>query len=123
MNKSLILIILIFNLIFVSCDGEKEALVEDNMFAMQTTVEAMAMHHFGRYPSSINDQNYIAHELPDNFVNPYNGNTGSNAVDWGLAINEGNVGYEADGTTFAATSYTITGAGKDGRLLDLILTP
>ena len=105
-------------------DRAKEASVKANMHTMQTTVEAMSIDHMGRYPSSTANTNDISNELPGNFANPYNGDKGGDACDWGLATNEGNAGYDADGSTFAATSYTITGCGKDGSIIDdLTLTP
>jgi type II secretion system protein G len=105
-------------------DRAKEASVKANMHTLQTTVEAMSIDHMGRYPSSSADDASVSAELPGNFANPYNGDKTGDAVDYAAqATTEGNVGYDADGSTYAATSYTITGAGKEGAAIDLTLTP
>ncbi len=104
-------------------DRAKEASVKANMHTLQTTVEAMSIDHMGRYPSSANDASDIADELPGNFKNPYNTSETGNAITWSLSPTEGNCGYFATGATYASTSYTITGAGKEDKILDLTLTP
>ena len=104
-------------------DRAKEASVKANMHTMQTTVEAMSIDHMGRYPSSANDQVAISEEIPANFKNPYNGDQTGDALTWSMSPTEGNVGYSASGASYAATAYTITGAGKEDAMIDLTLTP
>jgi type II secretion system protein G len=108
-------------------DRAKVASVKANMKTLQTTVEAMSVDHMGRYPNSGIDQNQIKSELPSNFKNPYDGtDADGNALVFGVpAGTEGATGYQAvdAGATFAETGYTILGAGKNGIVIDLTLTP
>ena len=147
MRKFLMLLILISTLFFVSCYVEaiyvevtvvraKEALVEDNMLAVQEVVEAMSVDLLGSYPTTEGGIGGIEYELPHSFRNPFDSSehpaetfvitAGASTFVHGLGIAsyEGRVEYAHDGTAGEddATSYTISGAGKDGRILEVILT-
>jgi type II secretion system protein G len=112
-------------------DRAKCASVKSNQHTLQVTVESLSIDHMGRYPVDAQgaDQNDISEDLPQNFKNPYNGNTGTgdgNAVDFGdgLADSEGEVNYASDGTgEYSATVYSITGACKNDVTSYLLLTP
>lgn len=109
-------------------DRAKVASVKANMKTLQTTVEALSVDYMGRYPNSAQDQQKIKDELPGNFKNPYDGTdavTGNALVFVSPAGTEGAVGYHAvdAGASFAETGYTILGAGKNGIVIDLTLTP
>jgi hypothetical protein len=142
MRKFLILIVLIFNLLFTSCDGEtvfltvdraKEALVEDNMIAVQEVVEAMSRDLLGAYPTTEVD---IERKLPPNFRNPFDETehpvetfiitAGAPTFRQGdiVAHSEGRVEYAHDANEGSddASSYTISGAGKDDRVLEFYIT-
>ena len=137
MKKFIMLIILMSNLIFISCVNEeisileKESLVEDNMYTVQAFVDSMCIDLLGAYPTV---EANIEDELPPDFSNPFNaadnkadaflittGNAAYTPAD--EATNEGRVRYVTDGTAGNdnGTSYTIVGFGKDGRVLDLYL--
>jgi hypothetical protein len=140
MEKFLMLIILMSNLIFISCVEEeilqevtvemKEALVEDNMYTVQAFVDSMCIDLLGAYPTT---EREIEDELPPNFRNPFdstdskedvflisNGYVPYTPAD--EPANEGRVRYVNDAAgNNDATCYTIVGFGKDGRVLDLYL--
>ena len=110
-------------------DRAKQASVKSNMHTVQVTAEALSIDHMGRYPSSGIDDAAVLGEIPANFKNPYDG-TGAGGAGTALlfanpAGTEGATGYHAidAGLTFAEKGYTILGAGKNGVLIDLTLTP
>jgi len=108
-------------------DRAKVASLKSNMHTLQTTIEALSIDHMGRYPNSGVDQVAIKDELPSNFKNPYDGTDvdGNALLFVSPAGTEGAAGYHAvdAGATFAEKSYTIMGAGRDGIVIDLTLTP
>ncbi|MCK4321563.1 prepilin-type N-terminal cleavage/methylation domain-containing protein [candidate division WOR-3 bacterium] len=108
-------------------DRAKVASVKSNMHTLQTTIEALSIDYMGRYPNSGIDQAVVIAELPGNFKNPYDGTdvTGNALIFGDPAGTEGASGYHAvdAGATFAEKSYTIMGAGRDGIVIDLTLTP
>jgi len=105
-------------------DRAKVASVKSNMHSVQVTIEGMAVDLGGSYPNVEAD---IEGELPGNLKNPYNPSdsikdifelsTGSAAS---YATNAGHIMYTI---TTGQDEYWITGTGKDGAHLDLILTP
>ena len=116
-------------------DRAKEASVKANQHTLQVCVESMSIDLLGAYPTDAAG-NEIRPELPDNLRNPFDA---SELVDvfveitpgvptylvGGLAVdNEGRIEYAHNGAgDDNATGYTIRGGGKNGRTLDLSLTP
>ena len=97
---------------------------------MQVTVESLSIDEMGRYPDFTTNNDDIDADLPPNFANPYTGGvTGINAVREGLVDDatdgvEGYVYYQSDPSgDYAATSYSISGACKDGEWSKLTLIP
>ena len=105
-------------------DRAKVASVKSNMHSVQVTIEGMAVDLAGSYP---NDEDSIEAELPGNLKNPYDPTdsipdifelaTGTAAS---YSTDAGHIRYTV---TAAQDEYWITGTGKDGAHLDLILTP
>ena len=114
-------------------DRAKCASVKSNQHTLQVTVESLSIDHMGRYPvwGQTPDQTNLTNDLPPNFANPYVGGvSGINAVQNGLVDTgasglEGYVYYQSHPTsgTYSATSYSISGACKDGDWSGLTLFP
>lgn len=96
-------------------DKAKISSVKANMHTLQVTVETVSVDSAGVYPAHATLADYI----PSNFKNPYDGSiTKLDAVTDGAADAMGQTGYETD-----ATTYTITGFGKEAIFDDFSLTP
>jgi prepilin-type N-terminal cleavage/methylation domain-containing protein len=116
-------------------DRAKEASVRANQHTVQVSVESIAIDLRGAYPT---ETDKVHPDLPPNLRNPFtNDTTKTNLlhvsatqsfqpVDALLGVDEqGYVEYAYFGNagTNDATGYTIGGAGKGGRVLDLQLMP
>ncbi len=109
-------------------DRAKCASVKANQHTLQVTVESLSIDQMGRYPDGTADVLDLTNDLPPNFQNPYTGGvSGINAVTMGVFAEpgtEGQVYYDNDPVgSYAADSYTIAGACKDGLSSDLNLRP
>jgi prepilin-type N-terminal cleavage/methylation domain-containing protein len=97
----------------------KEASVKANMHTAQVTVESISVDSMGVYPAE-GSIDLIRDELPENFVNPFNRNEGTESLVIGAAPTAaGRVSYEVMPDQ---SNYSIRGGNKDGDPLDLILS-
>jgi len=116
-------------------DRAKEASVKANQHTVQVSVESIAIDLMGVYPTTTA---LIYPDLPPNLRNPFTNDTtkakllyvrGTQAfTPVNAVLGDGEQGYVeyayfGENSGNDATGYTISGAGKGGRVLDLQLMP